>query len=66
MPQLDFALDTRLAIAALILAVRTARCEDREFQGMSSPRVRAALSASLWLSDELLKLAAAEATKKQA
>jgi hypothetical protein len=41
-------------MAALIAAVRTARFEDREFQGMGSPRVMAQIANSLWLARKIV------------
>ena len=41
--------DTMLVMAALIAAVRTARCADREFQGAYSPTVVAEVANALAL-----------------
>jgi hypothetical protein len=46
-----------LQIAALILAVRTVRFEDREFGGMGSPRFRAQLANSIFAAESLYKRA---------
>jgi hypothetical protein len=46
-----------LQMAALILAVRTVRFEDKEFQGMGSPRFRAQLANSISAAESLFKRA---------
>ena len=44
---------TRLLMASLIAAVRTARFEDREYNGAASPRMIAAISNSLELAHRI-------------
>lgn len=46
-----------LLMAALIAAVRTARFEDREFAGATSPRMQAQISNSLALARRLCERA---------
>ena len=49
MSERTLAPDTMLVMAALIAAVRTARCADREFQGAYSPKVVAEVANALAL-----------------
>ncbi len=44
---------TRLLMASLIAAVRTARFEGRELEGMQSPRMRAQIDNSLRLAEAI-------------
>ena len=46
---------TILLMSALIAAVRTARFEGKDFQGMSTPRMMGAVSNSLWLAEAICK-----------
>ena len=54
-----------LFMAALIAAVRTARFEDREFQGAHSPRMRAQVSNSLALARLVAKVIAEQKSTAQ-
>lgn len=51
---LRFMMNPRLHVAALILAVRTARFEDHDFEGAGTPRMAGAVGRSIAIADKLM------------